>query len=391
VRFQDPELSLRLRSSAEPRTRRSRSARLNTSTFFSGEIEDFDAVVTLHKSGTGTLALSGTNTYSGGTIVSGGLINFSTVSNFGTAGITLDGGGLQWEGNALDISYKMNPFGAAGATFDTNGNDVALNAGITGAGGITKSGAGVLTLGGPVFYIGTTTVTGGLINFFHSANFGLGNIILYGGGLQWAPGSAFDISAKLDPIFNATFDTNGNDVTLASNISGFGLTKTARARSLSPGPTVTLEPRSTAVPSVFRAVPTSASAGDDGRRHPAMGWSPQHIRCLGAARSPRRSGGTFDTNGHEVTFATAVQRARQLHQGGRRDAHSGRRQLLRGHDSHHRRHAPGRQRRHDGLARNGRRRRQRVSSNSIARTTSWSARRSAAPARWFTPGPARSP
>ena len=53
-------------------------------------------------------------------------------------------------------------------------------------------------------------------------------ITLNGGGLQWATGNTHDISSQLAPLGAAggIFDTNGNNVTLASTISGAGaLTK----------------------------------------------------------------------------------------------------------------------------------------------------------------------
>ena len=100
--------------------------------------------------------------------------------------ITLNGGGLQWAaGTTTDISSRL-ALGAAGATFDTNGNNVTFATGLTGAGGITKAGAGMLTLGATNTYAGGTTVTGGLINFTAAGNFGSGQITLNGGGLRWA-------------------------------------------------------------------------------------------------------------------------------------------------------------------------------------------------------------
>ena len=77
-------------------------------------------------------------------------------------------------------------------------------------------------------YAGGTTVTGGLVNFATASNFGSGQITLNGGGLQWATGTTTDISARLAPLGagGGTFDTNGNNVTLATPIAGAGgLTK----------------------------------------------------------------------------------------------------------------------------------------------------------------------
>jgi autotransporter-associated beta strand protein len=67
-----------------------------------------------------------------------------------------------------------------------------------------------------------------IINFSAANNFGTGIITLNGGGLQWATGTTTDISGRLAPIGanGAAFDTNGNNVTLASSLIGAGsLTK----------------------------------------------------------------------------------------------------------------------------------------------------------------------
>jgi autotransporter-associated beta strand protein len=103
-----------------------------------------------------------------------------------------------------------------------------VEVGPTTGGSLTKVGSGTLTLTGANTYTGGTTVTGGLINFSSANNFGSGTITLNDGGLQWASGTSTDISSRLAPFGSngATFDTNANDVTLASVLSGAGgLTK----------------------------------------------------------------------------------------------------------------------------------------------------------------------
>lgn len=173
--------------------------------------------------GTGVLTLSATNTYAGGTLVTNGLINFNSAANFSTGIISLNGGGLQWAtGTSTDISQHLNTIFANGATFDTNGNNVTFGTALSGPGGVTKAGAGVLTFAVDNTYQGGTTVTGGLINFAAASNFGAGKITLNGGGLQWKLGNTADISADLNPIGTGggTFDTNGNDVSLATPITG---------------------------------------------------------------------------------------------------------------------------------------------------------------------------
>ncbi|MCF7687839.1 MAG: autotransporter-associated beta strand repeat-containing protein [Cephaloticoccus sp.] len=183
----------------------------------------------LAKIGAGTLTLGGTNIYDGGTSVTGGLIEFSALSALGTGTITLDGGGLRWgSGTATDVSARLTAIGAGGGTFDTNGNNVTLATGLTGTGAVTKQGNGVLSFTGTNSYEGGTTVTGGLIEFSALGDFGTGNVTLNGGGLRWASSITTDISSRLTAIGSAggTFDTNGNDVILATGITSTGnLTK----------------------------------------------------------------------------------------------------------------------------------------------------------------------
>ncbi len=100
----------------------------------------------------------------------------------------------------------------------------------TGA-GLTKVGTGILTLSGDSsdIFNAAIIIEGGLINFNSAASFGDGSITLDGGGLQWATGTTTDISDRLTPLGGAggVFDTNGNDVTLATALSGSGaLSKT---------------------------------------------------------------------------------------------------------------------------------------------------------------------
>ena len=140
----------------------------NLSTTVSGTIADGGlgggTGGSLVKVGTGTLTLTGANTYSGGTTINAGLVNFSAAGNFGTGMVTLNGGGLQWAaGTTTDISSRLAPLGASGATFDTNGNTVTLATGLSGTGGLTKQGEGLLNLTGNNTYTGPTTVNAGTL------------------------------------------------------------------------------------------------------------------------------------------------------------------------------------------------------------------------------------
>jgi outer membrane autotransporter protein len=118
----------------------------------------------LAKSGAGTLVLQEASTYSGGTTITGGLINFTAANNLGIGRIALNGGGLQWvSGNIADISAQLAPIGAGGAIFDTNGNNVSFASPVGGTGGLTKAGAGRLTLMAANTYTGATMVSAGTL------------------------------------------------------------------------------------------------------------------------------------------------------------------------------------------------------------------------------------
>ncbi len=114
--------------------------------------------------GSGKVTLTGVNTFSGGTTVSNGLVSFSTLSAFGSGQITLNGGGLQWApGNTIDVSGQFGPLGPNGGNLDTNGNNVTFASPLSGSGGITKQGAGILNLTAANTYTGPTSITGGTL------------------------------------------------------------------------------------------------------------------------------------------------------------------------------------------------------------------------------------
>ena len=183
---------------------------------------------TLSKAGVGTLILTGNNSYAGGTTITGGFINFNSANSFGTGPITIDGGGLQWAtGNSADISSQLAAFGAGGATFDTNGNNVTLASSLSGTGGLTKTGAGTMTLSGINSYQGGTTINGGTLAVSSDTNLGAaaGGLGFGGGTLQFLAGFTTNRTVTLN-AGGGTFDTNGNNATLAGAIGGAGgLTK----------------------------------------------------------------------------------------------------------------------------------------------------------------------
>ena len=156
------------------------------------------------KAGTGTYTLTGANTYTGGTTVTEGMIALGNASALGTTGtISMNGGSLQFSAaNTTDYSSRLRIEDGATASFDTNGQNVtfasALQTGANADGGLTKLGAGILTLGGSNTYTGTTTVAAGVLRLDYSVSntsklADSSQLKLTGGSIDLAGGSHLEV------------------------------------------------------------------------------------------------------------------------------------------------------------------------------------------------------
>jgi autotransporter-associated beta strand protein len=175
-----------------------------------------------------------------------------TVTGPGTDNLVLTSGALLSTGAAANNTALT---GFAGITTGTNNeyivyvtnNQFTLGSPLTtSAAALTKSGAGVLVLNGLTgnTYTGGTFFNQGLIEASTLADLGpSGSLNFYGGGLRWATGATFDLSARqlLFGTGGATLDTNGNNVTFLdfNNVIGSGALTKDGAGVLTLNPSVT--------------------------------------------------------------------------------------------------------------------------------------------------------
>ncbi|APY15261.1 autotransporter outer membrane beta-barrel domain-containing protein [Brucella sp. 10RB9214] len=124
---------------------------------------------TVEKTGNGVLTLAPAapdgNTYTGGTTIHGGTIAVSADNGLGgpTGSLTFDSGILKLDKSFNLADTRAITLNAGGGTIDTNGNTTNVFQSITGAGALTKVGAGVLNLLGDNTYTGSTAVAAGTL------------------------------------------------------------------------------------------------------------------------------------------------------------------------------------------------------------------------------------
>ncbi len=195
------------------------------STDFSGVLANGPGTGTLSltKSGSSTQILSGVNLYTGLTSVNAGKL---TLSGAGTLG---NGAALSMNGGTLDLGTGSATVGALSITSAAASGNTIENGSLTGTSyaasnasgnaivtanllpnetaGLTKTGAGTLTLSGANTYTGTTAVKGGVLDVGTIGSGSLG-----GGGLTLGNGAVLQGNGEFTRSFSNSLTPGDNQV-----------------------------------------------------------------------------------------------------------------------------------------------------------------------------------
>ena len=191
----------------------------------------------------GIWTLSASNTFTGGTAISGGTLNVahplalqnSTVSLTSpadsmtfAAGVTHAAfGGLSGSGN-----LALNTVSSQPVTLTVGGNNLPAAYGgvLSGSGGLTKAGSGMLTLSGQSTYQGATVISGGTLTLFGYTMPAAPSLWLDAANAASLVMSGANVSTWLDQSGNARNATSSSGGTVTANNPAFNGNQTLNFR-----------------------------------------------------------------------------------------------------------------------------------------------------------------
>ena len=169
------------------------------------------------------------NTYASTLNLNGGTLQTSAVFHSGNVYgvVNLNGTTLRARIATTDFLNNNSTYNVlgGGAILDTAGNNIAVQAsllsGTAGDGGLSKNGAGTLTLSGSNSYTGVTAINAGTLSLASASALAGGGAVTFGGGtLQFSGSNTNDYSGRIVNSGSAiTLDTNGQNVAFASGLA----------------------------------------------------------------------------------------------------------------------------------------------------------------------------
>jgi autotransporter-associated beta strand protein len=142
--------------------------------------------------------------------------------NFASGGGTETIGSLSGSGTVSSVVAGTYRLVVGGSTSTTFGGVINNGSGVV---GLTKSGAGTLLLTGANGFTGGVTLNGGTLGVGSANAIGSSGAISFGGGtLQYSASNTTDYSGRFSNAASQQYsiDTNGQTVTLASNLTSSG-------------------------------------------------------------------------------------------------------------------------------------------------------------------------
>jgi fibronectin-binding autotransporter adhesin len=193
----------------------------------------------LTKNGAGTLTLSGIDTYSGGTTVNAGTLQMSVVNQvLNTGAVTISGGTLDLQTFSQSVGAVTLTSGSiSSSTGILTGTSFGLQSGtvnaiLAGAGTVTKSTSGTVTLSGMNTYTSATTISAGTLQI--NTNGALGTIL---NGTTVSSGAALKLNAVNYSLAEA-LTLNGSGISGAGALTNSGTSTFAGAINIATNATI---------------------------------------------------------------------------------------------------------------------------------------------------------